>query len=166
MNLADPLKVILAAPGLVQGRRRYRQPAVTCNVTRYAGVTLRPEPDLLGLRQLTDTRLKEPSTPAAGLLDRSPARTTDRLKANTSAAASQIALFQIDQENRATEDVGSPSPCPFSPTSRYCSRASARSAPGRRPELSGALSDDWQMMAGYTDVDAKYKHDSNKANEG
>ncbi|MDO2351581.1 hypothetical protein Q2477_25680, partial [Escherichia coli] len=33
-------------------------------------------------------------------------------------------------------------------------------------ELSGALSDDWQMMAGYTDVDAKYKHDSNKANEG
>lgn len=56
---------------------------------------------------------------------------------------------------------------PFSPTSRYCSRASGKvRSQGVDLELSGALSDDWQMMAGYTYVDAKYKHDSNKANEG
>ncbi|HGI9241572.1 TPA: TonB-dependent siderophore receptor, partial [Pseudomonas aeruginosa] len=172
LNLADPLKVILG------GRLDwYKADAdtdsykVTRNVTRYAGVIYDLNQTYSVYASYTDIFKPQSNFDAGGgLLDPITGKNYEiGLKGEHFGGAlnSQIALFQIDQENRATEDVGGPSPCPFSPTSRYCSRASGKvRSQGVDLELSGALSDDWQMMAGYTYVDAKYKHDSNKANEG
>lgn len=172
LNLADPLKVILG------GRLDwYKADAdtdsykVTRNVTRYAGVIYDLNQTYSVYASYTDIFKPQSNFDAGGgLLDPITGKNYEiGLKGEHFGGAlnSQIALFQIDQENRATEDVGGPSPCPFSPTSRYCSRASGKvRSQGVDLASSGALSDDWQMMAGYTYVDAKYKHDSNKANEG
>ena len=49
----------------------------------------------------------------------------------------------------------------------YCSRASGKvRSQGVDMEVSGALTENWQAMVGYTYVDAKYKHDSNEDNVG
>lgn len=79
----------------------------------------------------------------------------------------QIVLFQIDQENCVIEDVGGFLLCFFSFILCYCLCVLGKvCSQGVDLELSGVLSDDWQMMVGYIYVDVKYKYDSNKVNEG
>lgn len=131
LNLADPLKVILG------GRLDwYKADAdtdsykVTRNVTRYAGVIYDLNQTYSVYASYTDIFKPQSNFDAGGgLLDPITGKNYEiGLKGEHFGGAlnSQIALFQIDQENRATEDVGGPSPCPFSPTSRYCSRASGK----------------------------------------
>lgn len=75
---------------------------------------------------------------------------------NTSAA-----LFQIDQQNRArlVSDTG----CNGS----ACYEASGKvRSQGIDLELSGAITPDWQVAAGYTYTQAKYKKDSDPDNVG
>lgn len=76
-----------------------------------------------------------------------------------------LALFQVTQQNRATDDLSGPNPCPGS--WGFCQRASGEiESNGIELELSGALTPNWQMMAGYTYVSAKYTKDANKENVG
>ncbi|MCB5189491.1 TonB-dependent siderophore receptor [Methylobacillus arboreus] len=76
-----------------------------------------------------------------------------------------IALFQIDQENRAKE-VGDPTICASYP-STICYEAEGKvRSQGVELELNGAITPNWQLATGYTFTDAKYKKDSNKDNEG
>ncbi|WP_286786441.1 MULTISPECIES: TonB-dependent siderophore receptor [Pseudomonas] len=76
-----------------------------------------------------------------------------------------IALFQIDQTNRAVA-LDDQSGCPTYP-SESCSEASGLvRSKGIELEVQGALTPNWQMGAGYTFVDATYKKDADPTVEG
>lgn len=76
-----------------------------------------------------------------------------------------MAIFQINQENRA-RTVDDPTTCVSWPSS-VCYEATGKvRSQGFEFELSGALAPNWQFMAGYTFAEAKYRKDSNAANEG
>lgn len=77
-----------------------------------------------------------------------------------------LAAFLIKQQNRATDDLAGPNPCPGSAWG-YCQRASGEvESKGIELEVSGALTPDWQLMAGYTYVAAKYTKDAERSNIG
>lgn len=76
------------------------------------------------------------------------------------------AVFQIRQQNRATDDLSGPSPCPGSQWG-YCRRASGEvRSEGIELDASGELRPDWSVAGGYTYVAAKYNQDSDPANIG
>lgn len=69
-----------------------------------------------------------------------------------------IATFLIEQQNRAVNDLSGPNPCAGSTS--YCKRASGEvESKGFETEISGALTDRWQVTAGYTYVKTKYSKD-------
>ncbi|VUZ25028.1 Ferric-pseudobactin BN7/BN8 receptor [uncultured Comamonas sp.] len=77
-----------------------------------------------------------------------------------------LATFLVRQENRAVDDLDGPNPCPGS-TSGYCRRAAGEvESKGFELEVGGALTPDWQIMAGYTYVKTRYTKDSVAANVG
>ncbi|OLS60451.1 TonB-dependent siderophore receptor [Pseudomonas putida] len=75
------------------------------------------------------------------------------------------AIFQLDQENRA-KTITDQSLCPSYPTTSCYEAAGKVRSQGIELELQGQLTPDWQMGAGYTFTEAKYRKDANKANEG
>ncbi|RYF83941.1 MAG: TonB-dependent siderophore receptor [Comamonadaceae bacterium] len=77
-----------------------------------------------------------------------------------------LAAFLVQQRNRATNDLNGPNPCPGS-TGGYCQRASGEvESKGVELEVSGALTPDWQLTAGYTYVKAVYTEDADTRNIG
>lgn len=75
-----------------------------------------------------------------------------------------LALFQIDQRNRGSR-LADQSGCPSYPTTACYDAAGLVRSQGVDLELQGALTDDWQVGAGYTYTRARYKKDQNPANE-
>lgn len=74
-----------------------------------------------------------------------------------------LAVFQIDQQNRAVTDYDAPLVC----DGWYCSKASGSvRSQGLDMELQGALTENWQVGAGYTYTRARYRHDDDESNEG
>lgn len=70
-----------------------------------------------------------------------------------------LSAFLIKQQNRATDDLSGPNPCPGS-TYGYCKRASGEvESKGLETEISGAITENWQLMAGYTYVKTEYTKD-------
>lgn len=77
-----------------------------------------------------------------------------------------IATFLIKQQNRAVNDLTGPNPCPGT-TGGYCKRASGEvESKGFETEISGAITDSWQLIAGYTYVKTEYTKDVNSSNIG
>ncbi|QKF59739.1 TonB-dependent siderophore receptor [Aliarcobacter lanthieri] len=77
-----------------------------------------------------------------------------------------ISTFLIKQENRAVNDLDGPNPCPGT-TSGFCKRASGEvESKGFETEISGAITDNWQLIAGYTYLKTEYTKDSDKSNIG
>ncbi|WP_152020381.1 TonB-dependent siderophore receptor [Aliarcobacter butzleri] len=77
-----------------------------------------------------------------------------------------IATFLIKQQNRATDDLTGPNPCPGS-TWGFCKRASGEvESKGFETEISGAITDSWQLIAGYTYVETEYTKDVDSSNVG
>jgi outer membrane receptor for ferric coprogen and ferric-rhodotorulic acid len=77
-----------------------------------------------------------------------------------------IATFLIKQQNRATDDLTGPNPCPGT-TWGFCKRASGEvESKGFETEISGAITDNWQLVAGYTYVKTEYTKDVNSSNIG
>jgi outer membrane receptor for ferric coprogen and ferric-rhodotorulic acid len=77
-----------------------------------------------------------------------------------------VALFQMNQENRAYELQDQSSSCPtFGQRTCYGSAGKVRSR-GIDAELSGALTADWQFSAAYTYVLSQYIKDAEASNEG
>ena len=75
------------------------------------------------------------------------------------------AIFRIDQENRASV-INTPGVCQ-APAGVSCYQASGEvRSEGLELEVSGALTESWQMAAGYTYNSAKYRKDANPDNEG
>lgn len=76
-----------------------------------------------------------------------------------------LAVFQIDQKNRAqelTEYKG----CGSGATSACYEAAGLVRSKGIDLEIQGALTDNWQVAAGYTYTQTKYVSDANAAREG
>ncbi|WP_263143682.1 TonB-dependent receptor [Pseudomonas sp. RIT-PI-AD] len=76
-----------------------------------------------------------------------------------------LAIFQIDQENRAKK-LDDQSSCASYPTTSCYEAAGKVRSKGIELELQGALTPDWQLAAGYTFAEVKYVKDATKANEG
>lgn len=76
-----------------------------------------------------------------------------------------LALFQIDQKNRAQTLTGQLG-CGSTPDSSCYEAAGLVRSRGIDLEIQGALSDDWQVAAGYTYTQTKYVSDANAAREG
>ncbi len=71
-----------------------------------------------------------------------------------------VAVFLIQQQNRAVADLAGPNPCPGR-SFGYCSRASGEiESKGVEVEVSGALTASWQIVAGFTHAVAKYTKDT------
>ncbi len=75
------------------------------------------------------------------------------------------AIFQIDQENRA-KAITDQSLCPTYPTASCYEAAGAVRSKGIELEVQGQLAPGWQLEAGYTFAEAKYRKDANAANVG
>ncbi|MDF3841797.1 TonB-dependent siderophore receptor [Pseudomonas citronellolis] len=75
------------------------------------------------------------------------------------------AIFQLDQENRA-KAITDQSLCPSYPTTSCYEAAGEVRSKGIELELQGQLTPNWQLGAGYTFTEAKYRKDANKSNEG
>jgi outer membrane receptor for ferric coprogen and ferric-rhodotorulic acid len=76
-----------------------------------------------------------------------------------------IAVFQIDQKNRAQE-LPDAKGCGTGPASACYEAAGLVRSKGIDLEIQGALTDNWQLAAGYTYTQTKYVSDANKAREG
>jgi outer membrane receptor for ferric coprogen and ferric-rhodotorulic acid len=76
-----------------------------------------------------------------------------------------IALFQIDQTNRAVA-LDDQSTCPTYPSESCYEAAGLVRSNGIEVEVQGAITADWQVGAGYTYVNAEYKKDADPAREG
>jgi len=77
-----------------------------------------------------------------------------------------LSTFLIKQQNRATDDLDGPNPCPGS-TWGFCKRASGEvESKGFETEISGAITENWQLVTGYTYVKTEYTKDSNSSNVG
>jgi len=74
------------------------------------------------------------------------------------------AIFQVDQDNRA-KAVSDVSVCPHAPTTCYEAAGEVRSK-GIELEVQGQLTSAWQLAAGYTFTEAKYRKDATAANVG
>jgi outer membrane receptor for ferric coprogen and ferric-rhodotorulic acid len=75
-----------------------------------------------------------------------------------------LAIFRIDQTNRAQTDLDGPKPCPYT-TSDYCSIAEGKvRSEGIEIDVSGEIAPGWQLYAGHTFNTTKYVQD--RANEG
>ncbi|MBJ2221338.1 TonB-dependent siderophore receptor [Pseudomonas sp. MF7453] len=76
-----------------------------------------------------------------------------------------MAVFQLDQKNRAQElpDVKG---CGSGPASACYEAAGLVRSRGIDMEIQGALTDNWQLAAGYTYTQTQYVNDANTAREG
>ncbi|WP_242674697.1 TonB-dependent siderophore receptor [Phytopseudomonas daroniae] len=76
-----------------------------------------------------------------------------------------LAVFQIDQKNRAQTLTGQLG-CGSTPDSSCYEAAGLVRSKGIDLEIQGALTDNWQVAAGYTYTQTKYVSDANAAREG
>ncbi|UUY08536.1 TonB-dependent siderophore receptor [Pseudomonas sp. J452] len=171
-NVADPLKVIVGARldwhEFATETSSYK---VTRNLTRYAGVIYDLNETYSVYTSYTDIFKPQQALDASGSVLK-PIEGENYeigLKGEylDGAVNASVALFQVDQLNRAVDDTSGPTPCPSNPTSPYCQRASGKvRSQGLDFEVSGALTENWNASASYTYVEAKYQQDANEANEG
>ncbi|WP_437883745.1 TonB-dependent siderophore receptor [Pseudomonas sp. LRF_L74] len=175
LNIADPLKVILGArldwydydTGVASSSYK-----ITRNVTRYAGVIYDLNETYSLYASYTD--IFKPQTnldPSYSVLKPMTGKNYEvGIKGEYFDGALNVsaAVFQINQENRAKQlDKATYCPSPAYATNFNCYEAAGEvESKGIDLELTGALSENWQFSAGYTFVEAKYKKDTNKANEG
>ncbi|MET0290404.1 MAG: TonB-dependent siderophore receptor [Pseudoxanthomonas sp.] len=78
-----------------------------------------------------------------------------------------LSLFRINNVGRAMDDADTPNPClPYYP-SGFCKMAGGKTrSEGWELELSGDLTPNWQVMAGYTNTKTEYLRDPSAANVG
>ncbi|MBB1517646.1 TonB-dependent siderophore receptor [Aquipseudomonas guryensis] len=171
-NVADPLKVIVGARlDWHEFETETSSYKVTRNLTRYAGVIYDLNETYSVYTSYTDIFKPQQALDASGSVLK-PIEGENYeigLKGEylDGAVNASVALFQVDQLNRAVEDTSGPTPCPSNPTSPYCQRASGKvRSQGLDFEVSGALTENWNASASYTYVEAKYQQDANEANEG
>lgn len=174
LNPADDLKVILGArldwydyQVRTLSSRSQSGYSVNRELTRYAGVIYDLDAHHSVYVSYTDIFKPQGSLDAQN-------RTLEPIKGENyeigikgeyfgGALNASAALFRIDQVNRAKE---APRNLCVDPT-RACYEASGEvRSEGLELEVTGALTENWQLAAGYTFAEAKYRKDSNADNEG
>lgn len=72
-----------------------------------------------------------------------------------------LAIFQLEQNGKAIDDLNSPNPCPPDYSNGYCQVAGGEQrSRGFEAEASGQIGDDWKLSAGYTLNNTKYLRDT------
>ncbi|MET0266646.1 MAG: TonB-dependent siderophore receptor [Duganella sp.] len=72
-----------------------------------------------------------------------------------------LAIFQLDQNGKAIDDLSSPNPCPPDYTNGYCQTdGGEQRSRGLEAEVAGQLSRQWKISAGYTRNHTKYVRDT------
>ncbi|MFD2407036.1 TonB-dependent siderophore receptor [Azorhizophilus paspali] len=77
-----------------------------------------------------------------------------------------LAIFQLDQENRAQAINDQQNDCPTYPATTCYQAAGKVRTRGFDAEINGAIMPNWQLAIGYSYVSTKYKQDANEENEG
>jgi outer membrane receptor for ferric coprogen and ferric-rhodotorulic acid len=168
LNIADPLKVILGARvdwydyDDRQGDGDYK---VTRNLTRYAGVIYDLDEHHSVYASYTDIFTPQSSKDFSGkVLEPIVGENYEiGIKGDyfNGALNASLAVFQIDQKNRAT-DPATQEGCP----QQSCSEASGLvRSQGIDLELQGALTENWQVGGGFTYTRAHYIKDTDPANK-
>ncbi|MBE7373889.1 TonB-dependent siderophore receptor [Pseudomonas sp. AL-54] len=172
LSLADPLKLILGGRldwyeyDNRSGNGDYK---VTRNLTRYAGLVY--DLDAHHSLYLSYTDVFQPQTQkdnAGKLLEPVVGENYEigvKGEYFDGALNASLAVFQIDQKNRASL-LADQSGCSTFPTSSCYEAAGLVRSQGVDMELQGALSENWQVGAGYTYTRARYRKDDDPANEG
>ena len=181
-NLADPLKVILGARlDWYDSTSIYNETndqyytsgktKETRHVTRYAGVIYDLDDNHSVYASYTDIfqPQSEKNSDGAGIKPITGENYEVGIKGEYFGGAlnASASLFQIDQLNRAAE-VADASTCRVIPVGAYgCYEAAGKvRSQGIELEINGALTPNWQVGAGYTFAQAKYKKDADTSKEG
>ena len=181
-NLADPLKVILGARlDWYDSTSIYNQTndqyytsgktKETRHLTRYAGVIYDLDDNHSVYASYTDIfqPQSEKNSDGAGIKPITGENYEVGIKGEYFGGAlnASASLFQIDQLNRAAE-VADASTCRVIPVGAYgCYEAAGKvRSQGIELEINGALTPNWQVGAGYTFAQAKYKKDADTSKEG
>ncbi len=178
LNLADPLKLILGSRldwyelGSVYPYLNRPTPPtlkITRNVTRYAGLVYDLNSNHSVYVSYTDIFKPQNSFDASGSPIKPITGTNYELGLKGEyfggALNASLAVFQIDQENRARR-LDDQSTCfSYPTTSCYGASGKVRSK-GIELELQGSLTPDWELAAGYTFTEVKYVKDATASNEG
>ncbi len=168
LNLADPLKVILGARVDwydFDDRQDKGDFKVTRNLTRYAGVIYDLDEHHSVYASYTDIftpqSAKDFSEKVLEPIVGENYEVGIKGEYFNGALNASLAVFQIDQKNRATEPP-SQAGCPI----QSCSEASGLvRSQGIDMELQGALTENWQLGGGFTYTRAHYIKDTNPAND-
>lgn len=170
LDLADPLKLILGGRldwYEYDNRTGTGDYKVTRNLTRYAGLIY--DLDTRHSLYASYTDIFTPQTAkkvGGGLLDPIVGENYELgIKGEYFGGAlnASLALFQIDQVNRAMPDTSVGPICDGATC--YVASGKVRSR-GIDLELQGALSDNWQIGAGYTYSRARIQQDADASKEG
>ena len=180
LSLADPLTLILGArvstwkarnslrnnaTGVRTGTGRYQ---VNDEITPYGGIVLDLGEHYSAYASYTSIFQPQNATDRSGQLLDPVIGSNYELGVKgefyDGALNASAAVFRIDQKNRAQSDFDGPSPCPYT-GSLYCSVAAGKvRSQGFEAEVSGNLTANWQLYAGYTYNTTKYERDP--TNEG
>lgn len=181
-NLADPLKLILGARvDWYDSTSIYNETndqyytsgktKETRHVTRYAGFIYDLDNNHSVYASYTDIfqPQSEKNSDGAGIKPITGENYEVGIKGEYFGGAlnASASLFQIDQLNRAAE-VADASTCRVIPVGAYgCYEAAGKvRSQGIELEINGALTPNWQVGAGYTFAQAKYKKDADSSKEG
>ena len=181
-NLADPLKVIIGgrldwyqSDALYSdGASFYNPPLyevkIVRNVTRYAGVIYDLDSHHSVYASYTDIfKPQTEKTASGGVLDPIEGKNYELgIKGEyfDKALTASATLFMTDQLNRAAQ-LAEDTICRNQATGSSCYEAAGKvRSNGIELELAGAITPDWQVAAGYTFAQAKYKSDADKTKEG
>ncbi|AJQ47710.1 TonB-dependent siderophore receptor [Pseudomonas putida] len=177
INLADPLKLIVGArldwydnqsvySEINDGYYTNADYKVTRNVTRYAGVIYDLDDHHSVYASYTDIFMPQSELARdASIIRPIEGKNYEigiRGEYFDGALNASVAVFQIDQENRAAE-TSDQAGC----TNFTCYEASGKvRTQGIDLELMGALTPNWQVGAGYTYSQTQYRKDADKTKEG
>ena len=181
-DLADPLKVILGARlDWYDSTSIYNETndqyytsgktKETRHLTRYAGVIYDLDDNHSVYASYTDIfqPQSEKNSDGAGIKPITGENYEVGIKGEYFGGAlnASASLFQIDQLNRAAE-VADARTCRVIPVGAYgCYEAAGKvRSQGIELEINGALTPNWQVGAGYTFAQAKYKKDADSSKEG
>jgi len=180
-SISDPLKVILGArldwydttsiyDQLNDDYYTNSNYKVTRNLTRYAGVIYELDANHSVYASYTDIFMPQSEVANDNSVIKPIVGKNYEIGIKgeyfNGALNASAAIFQIDQENRAAL-LDNQSQCARSDDGVYCYEAAGKvRSQGIDLELIGALTPDWQIGAGYTFAQAKYRKDADHNKEG
>lgn len=173
ISLADPLKLILGGRldwyDYVDGGDSESDYSVVRNVTRYAGLIYEFDRHHSLYASYTDIFQPQASKDVSRKIIKPIVGENYEVGVKgeyfNGALNTSVALFQIEQTNRAIA-LNDQSGCPTYPSESCYEASGLVRSQGIELEVQGSITPDWELGAGYTFVDVKYKKAADPAVEG